>query len=222
MDELLRNGSGYVDLTAYKAIKNTDGGVKMKQGEIWEIKHGKKYKMAVVIAVHERACNVLVLNDERVSETDFEVIAKGVKYTDPTMISYAFNNNFTDFIKSMKEHEFETLLDVVRGELGFNGVTAYEDAMHEKINELNEKVAKLIGENSELKAICEDKERNLDEIMKTLNEEIENNTKLTEENLNLQVKLFEKQETETNELQILVERNFYKEQYEKLFERMIG
>lgn len=155
MDELLRNGSGYVDLTAYKAIKNADGGVIMNKGEIWTIKHGKYTRMAVVLAVHERVCNVLVLNDEKSSENDFEVIAKGVKYTDPCMISYAFNDNFLEFVKCMKDHEFETLTDIVRGELGFNALYRTDYPI------LNEEAQKEIDD---LKMKLEGAERMLDEV----------------------------------------------------------
>jgi RecA-family ATPase len=108
--------------------------------------------MAVVLAVHERVCNVLVLNDEKSSENDFEVIAKGVKFTDPCMISYAFNDNFIEFVKCMKDHEFETLTDIVRGELGFNECNdVFEEAAHEKISELKMKLDELNAENANLK-----------------------------------------------------------------------
>ena len=98
MDELKRNGSGYVDPTAYKALKNIEGGHNMRAGEIWEVKTGKEFRYAVVIAVHPKICNVLVLNEERKSEDDIEVIAKGIKYTDPRMLSYTYNNLFVNFI----------------------------------------------------------------------------------------------------------------------------
>ena len=43
VDELKRNGSGYYDPTAYKAMKNFEiGGVTtMKRGEIWKIGFGR-------------------------------------------------------------------------------------------------------------------------------------------------------------------------------------
>lgn len=195
MDELLRNGSGYVDLTAYKAIKKADGGVNMNKGEIWEIKHGRSYRMAVVLAVHEKVCNVLVLNDEMYGENDFEVVAKGVKYTDPCMISYAFNDNFVGFVKCMKDHEFETLLDVIRGELGFNQIpnSTIENAEKDKcIAELEKQVRTLSAECNLLSA---------------------------------ETNRLRKEERPSNDVVLMkaeIERDLYKNLYEHALEKLIG
>ena len=116
MDELKRNGSGYYDPTAYEAIKKLpNGGATMgiKAGEIWEVKCGSDYtKMCIVLKVFSKFGLVLALNDERKSEDDIEVIAKGLKFTTPYMISYRFERDFMNYVKQLKDDAFETLMDV--------------------------------------------------------------------------------------------------------------
>ena len=113
-NELLRNGSGYVDLTAYKALKKIEnGGSKMKRGEIWEIAGIYENRMVVVVEAHEGFCSVLMLNLDRKKEDDVEIVARGKMYTNPAMISYTFNDRFITFVRRMKDEEFASLMHEV-------------------------------------------------------------------------------------------------------------
>lgn len=120
-----RNGSGYIDPTAYMAIKNVrKGEKKMKNnelctGEIWKIDTAKGERYAIILAVGENASTILTL-----CENDFlnavPVICKGTMYTDISRISYVFNDNFIEFARSMTEIEFDNIMDKVVKYLGMS------------------------------------------------------------------------------------------------------
>lgn len=226
MDELKRNGSGYYDPTAYKAMKNCSD-KRINAGEIWEVEYHKEYRFAVVIAVQERICNILVLNDEKESEDDIEVIAKGLKYTDPTMLSYKFKKGFVNFVRTMKEDEYKTLLDVVRGSLGFDaGAESCEEAALDQIKELKWQLNVEKELSAKRQIDNEDMLKLLDEMTAKMKDQSRTIENLEEEKMKLEHKLdskeFSEKKNETKDLQTLLERNFYKEQYEKLFERLLA
>lgn len=156
MDELKRNGSGYYDPTAYKALKSIEGGQKMKSGEIWEVEVGKaELATCLVIAANERFSSILLLTDESKSEDDIEVIARCIKYTNPMMLSYKFNSCFATFVKAMKDDEFATLKEVIAGKLGLNVAVADEEGIIALLKNQNENMKKdmelLFHERNELK-----------------------------------------------------------------------
>lgn len=233
MDELKRNGSGYVDPTAYNALKNISD-KKINAGEIWEVEYHKEYRFAVVIAAQDRMCNILCLNEERTSEADIEVIAKGLKFTDPRMLSYKSNKSFVNFVRTMKEDEFEKLLDVVSGSLGFDaGSEAYEEAALNQIKELKwqlqcekELSAKRQIDNEDMLKLLEEMKAKMKEQSGMIENLVTERDDLVEEKMELEHQLasseFSNKKDEAKELQVLLERNFYKEQYEKIFERLLA
>lgn len=129
---LKKNASGYVDPTAYEAIKNADI---PKPGEIYLIT--KKAGSAVqeeeflVIKGNERYCNVLKLSDSKFNDSCIKVISRTVKFTDPGMISYTFTNNPMQFIKRLPFDEFSKVLEVIEDHFGI----VVDVVMHEKENE---------------------------------------------------------------------------------------
>ena len=144
MNDFRKNAEGYNDPTPYNAMKNIEGGYKMNinAGEIWECSCGyNEVKLFLVLKVIKKVAIVLSLNEDMKSEDDIEVICKGIRFTTPYMISYKFEKGFVNYVKSMKEDEFKTLLDVVGGHLGFetDGST-FEEAAHEMVNELKKKL----------------------------------------------------------------------------------
>lgn len=127
--EIARNGSGYYDPTAFEAMKNiikkkVD---KMKHGEIWEIQQNNgQFKNVVVLASHNDIAQVLHIS-EYGGDNSIEVNYQGISFTDPRKIQYAFNDNFTNYIRTLKDEEFEAIMDAVAEGLGL--ATSYEKAV---------------------------------------------------------------------------------------------
>lgn len=128
--EIARNGSGYYDPTAFEAMKNIIKKVKvykMKHGEIWEIQQNNgEFKNVIVLASHNDIAQVLHISKYG-GDNSIEVNCQGISFTDPRKIQYAFNDNFTNYIRTLKDEEFEAIMDAVAEGLGL--VTSYEKAV---------------------------------------------------------------------------------------------
>lgn len=103
-----RNGSGYYDETAFKAFKGM-----AKEGEIWTTGIGDREKEVLVIKNHGTHCNVLSLLDESKSKFCIEIKSRSLKYTDPRMMQYLFNDNLGQFVKALSEEDFDKVLDEI-------------------------------------------------------------------------------------------------------------
>lgn len=141
MDDLKRNGSGYYDPTAYKAIRKIQNGgvsnMNIRKGEIWEVEHGAINKLALVIAYHGSYCSVLILNDEPRESRDIRLNARGMKYTESGMVSYKFCDAFVDFVRTTTDEEFDDVMGKVSESLCLNvqGKTAGDvDKLKEEIS----------------------------------------------------------------------------------------
>lgn len=100
MDELKRNGSGYYDPTAYQALKKIEGKEKemeIRKGEIWEVEMGNNLRTVLVLAEHGSYSTVLTFSDEPRERRTVQLNAQGMKYTEPGMITYKFNDGFNKF-----------------------------------------------------------------------------------------------------------------------------
>lgn len=200
-NDVLRNGSGINDYTAYKAIMNTEKGankMEIQKGEIYEAKRTDgKFMNVIVLAVHSDVCNVLALTDE-MHEGSMKVICQGEKYTSAHRIQYVFNSQLRRFIRKLKDDEFAEIMDKVAESLGIESE---------------------ITENKHPDIVAWDKEKEV-ECYKTENE------KLKEEIYDLECKLedareYQTQREEENEKKALY-ADFYKEMYEKLLEKVIA
>ena len=195
MDELKRNGSGYYDPTAYKAMKKFEREEEemeqvINKGEIWEVEYGYERKMALVLAVHDGYCSVLCLNDDDRESRDIYLSARGMKSTESGMVSYKFNKSFMDFVRTTTEAEFADVMEKVADKLNIGGDTA----------------GRIVNENALKLTIKRMKEEN--EILKEQVAELQ--------------KLEEKSGDSAEVIRLTTERDLYKAQYEKLLERLIG
>lgn len=197
-DNLHRNGSGYYDPTAYKALKNIEREGKTMDiniGEIWEMEATSGTRMAIVIAVHRNYSSVLLLNDEFTKERTIQINAQGLKCIDPGMVTYKFHRSFIKFIRKANDEEFADIMKQVSEALGLETEVPFgiveDKALRAELVELKE--------NNELKIAellrSRDYYKNLFESM-------------------------EKQETET--IKLKTERDLYKSLYEQTFERLIA
>lgn len=122
--ELFRNGSGYADPTAYKALKNYQrghGDMEFKRGEIFQYKIGSEYREALVVSADYRAndniLNIIVLDDEARRDS-VQIVCRGIKYADCSFISYGYANSFGAFIRKATELEMEEIDEGIAKSLG--------------------------------------------------------------------------------------------------------
>lgn len=112
MDNLKRNGEGYIDPTAYKAIIEAD---KPVAGDIFSA-DGAEW---LVVAYNAPVMTVLKLFDERKSDSEIEIISRTKKYTDVRYIHYRFYvPNQYELVKALPESEYKRVIDAVRVALG--------------------------------------------------------------------------------------------------------
>lgn len=117
MDELKRNGSGYVDPTAYKAIKQEDKNEIVNNGEVWEITQNNGFKKyVVVLSAHKGYATVLQLSEDNYG--GYPVNCKGVMYTDCGKLGYCFTDKFESYIRSLTDGEYQDLMANVAVKLG--------------------------------------------------------------------------------------------------------
>lgn len=228
---LLRNGSGYIDPTAYKALSKIEKeeGTEMKRGEIWEVeKTNREYDTVVVIAAQENACNTLLLKDEaEEGKENMKVLARHYMYTDPGLLAYKSKRKFTGFIRRMNDEEFGVLLEKVAESLG---ITCSADAGYaETITDMEKKLEaaeknavdlqrKLIKQNE----LREDAERQVVDLRTELGQAEKARDGLLHEVDRLNEELILQMQDIKDVVKTQVERDFYKEQYEKLFRIVTG
>jgi len=110
-----RNGAGYYDETAYKAFRDM-----AKPGEIWTASVSGREREVLVIKNHGTHCNVLALLDECKAKHLVEITSKSLKYTEPRMLQYLFNDNLTSYVKALSAEEFNKILDEIEEALELN------------------------------------------------------------------------------------------------------
>ena len=143
MDER-RNASYCMDMTAYEAIKNIERQEQnmdiMRVGEIWECSGNK---ILLILAVHEKVCNALLLTDEKKVDSDIEVIGEGMQYTNPCMIQYKYKNTFERFIRKVPDDEFKYIQNRVGDVLGFTFNCPNDcSLLEEKVKSYEEEIKK--------------------------------------------------------------------------------
>lgn len=121
--ELYRNGSGYIDPTAGKALKSVTrlvDGIAVKRGSIWSAYFGDTPRTCLVVATYYEHASILVLNDEqRGSGSEPLTTASGrVYYATPAMLSYKFYTDFDHQEDALEREERERVLDLIAGTLG--------------------------------------------------------------------------------------------------------
>lgn len=145
--KMSRNGSGVYDETAYKALNEM-----AKDGEIWTYSNGgagSTEREALVIKNHGTLCTVLVLMDENKSNHCIEIRSNTVKYTDPRMMQYMFNDRFGKFVKRLPDDDFNAVLDEIEDALEVNVYRKdANDALETAKAEVKELKAQLEAERS--------------------------------------------------------------------------
>ena len=142
---LKKNGSGYADPTAYKAIRAVEKGegkmVEFYKGDIVEIelKNGS-LKEAIVLQVHEKYSNILAITDD--ARMPYKITCRGEKYVDPGMVQYVFHDRVVNFVRSMTDSEYEAIMDAVIDALGHVPKQLTEESTATEPEQVNEQEPK--------------------------------------------------------------------------------
>lgn len=114
--DLLRNGSGYVDPSAYSAIKNymkEENRMEMEysRGDIYEYEmvNRAETKKALVVSADFRAndyyLNIIILTDEPKGNINVPIVCGGMMYADCGMVSFATKDRFGRFVRTARAEE---------------------------------------------------------------------------------------------------------------------
>lgn len=133
MTDIRRNNSGYYDPTAFEAIKNViknerkTSKMKMKKGEIWEVQAGSgQFKNVVILNANNDLAQVIPINGHG-NEYCIEINCQGISFADPRKIQHIFSDKFVNYIRTLKDDEYNIIMDAVAEILGIK--TSYEEAV---------------------------------------------------------------------------------------------
>lgn len=100
----------------------------VNKGEIWEVETASgDMRTVLVVSCQEKYAVVLYLSGEK-QENQIPVTGKAIMYTDPARMQYAFYDRMVNFIKTVPEGEFETVLEEIADRLE---LPAYRTASEE-------------------------------------------------------------------------------------------
>lgn len=131
-NELFRNGSGYADITAYKAMKNIEGrtnNMEFCRGEIFEYEHmgSGVIKKALVVAAdfrkNDRFISIIILTDEPKGKINVPINCQGIMYADCGMVSFATNDRLMDYIRTATADEMAQIDEGIAKCLGLEQKT---------------------------------------------------------------------------------------------------
>lgn len=107
-----KNGSGYKDETAYKALMGM-----AKPGDVWTAGDGRE--QVLILKNQGSFVNCLTLADARKHEHMMEVNSAGTYYTNPAMVKYLFCEKLGTFVQRLPADEFDRVLETVEEALRF-------------------------------------------------------------------------------------------------------
>lgn len=130
--ELFRNGSGYVDITAYKALSNIEkenSKMEFNRGEIFEyeqVGRGDIRKALIISAdfrAKDRFLNAILLTEEPKGDHNVQVVCEGMMYADCGMVSFVSNDRLGNFIRTATEAEMRQIDEGIAKCLGIERKT---------------------------------------------------------------------------------------------------
>ena len=151
---MVRDGSGYVDFTAYQAMKNIEKGqnnMKCKHGDIFEYKLSTgEMKLAVIVSPDwrsdDRYVNVICMTDELKGDISVPVsTVHGLMYADCKMVSFADTRRLDSFVQSVKEAEMQKIDEGIAECLGIEPQVIEKEVVKEVIKEVPKEVVKEVA-----------------------------------------------------------------------------
>lgn len=129
MEEFAKNGSGYFDETAYKAIKRVEDGV--ARGEIWEysMTDGNLREVLVVSADQRKHSSVvsfiMLCNDLPLGATGVQItLGARTMYANCERVTYGYRNRFENLMYLATESEMLAVDDGMLKALQLKASTA--------------------------------------------------------------------------------------------------
>lgn len=199
--ELRRNGSGYYDPTAYKALKNCEreaNHMEYKRGEIFKYNTTGGEREILIVSSNERCegyyLNALFLNDNA-SGNYVQVVCGDLRYVDCDKVSLVTASNMGEYIGTATEAE---MLQVDNGIIDSLGLV-------------------LSDETDTTEQLIEEKKKNLEK---------DNRIKSLEKALNDALRTAPLLNAGTNSaaeeiIKLETERDMYKAWFEKLMEKAV-
>ncbi len=129
------NHEGYRDPTADIAVGNVEkmsnrGGTmetKVKAGEVWgTVDRSGNSIMYLIIKPFEKHSEVLKIIEEDYTGDSISVNCVGMRYVNPEMIGYCFNDKFETFIKLMRDEDMQKIKKAIAEKLGFEEIIIKE------------------------------------------------------------------------------------------------
>lgn len=107
-----KNGSGYRDETAYKALMGM-----AKPGDVWTAGDGRE--QVLILKNQGSFVNCISLAERKKHENMMEVNSAGTHYTNPAMVKYLFCEKLGTFVQRLPADEFDRVLEAVEDALTF-------------------------------------------------------------------------------------------------------
>ena len=199
--ELRRNGSGYYDPTAYKALKNYEreaDHMEYKRGEIFKYNTTGGERDILIVSSNERCegyyLNALFLNDNAVGNY-VQVVCGDLRYVDCDKVSLVTASNMGEYIGTATEAE---MLQVDNGIIDSLGLVLSDET--DTTEQLIEEKKKNLEKDDRIKSL----EKALNDALRT--------APLLNAGTNSAAEEIIKLETE---------RDMYKEWFEKLMEKAV-
>lgn len=130
--ELLRNGSGYVDITACKALSNIEkekNNMEFNRGEIFEYEEVGRMttRKALILSAdfrsNDRWHSVILLTEEPKGKINAQIICEGMMYADCGMVSFASADRLGRYIRTATAEEMAQIDECVAKCLGIEQKT---------------------------------------------------------------------------------------------------
>lgn len=156
-----KNSKGYTDMTAYLAIKRTEGVKEMeaKRGEIWEIEKGNGEKKLVLILASDDSMAAVYLLLDKYIPGDIEIqTLHGEKYLHPLMVGYVTHYSMVRFVQALQEDklkEIKTAFSKAFGEFGGQDNTSILSIPNPVLHVGEEEIVSLQAELSGVKKEAE-------------------------------------------------------------------
>ena len=141
--ELKRNGSGYYDPTAYKALRNIEREVERmdcKRGEIFEFTTSRGDLRKVLIISddarrYSRNLTGILLNEESKGEYGVQIVCGGKMYAECDRVSHIRADSIGNYIRTATDEEMCNVDDAVMDALGLKAERDVYKELYEKLLE---------------------------------------------------------------------------------------
>ena len=145
------NASGYYDPTAAKAFTNM-----AKPGEIWTSSQGNEF---LILKNQGSFVNTLKLLDAPTmydNET-IEVVSRQLRYTNPCMVGYLFNQSLCEYVKTIPEEQYMEIIRTVSEKLSVTITVNKEETPSPELEAMKARAESLYQamEKMQVKHACE-------------------------------------------------------------------